>query len=203
MLAALPLPFAMLIPFWIASPHDLWLGLFGTPDKLTIMPVSFINLVVQVGRWIFSETVLRDFLNRYSNRILLVLCVGFVFVVALRKKVRLGTSEFCALVALASFFFPVLAKYTNITRYAAFASVFVVLWGSSKRPGFPYDALWFVVLQSFILDHVPAIWKNYVGLIFYAAVFAYVYYMAFGAGANTWSSLVPEELEHEHVDPRR
>lgn len=59
------------------------------------------------------------------------------------------------------------------------ASVFVVLWGASRKPGFPYDALGFVVLQSFILDHVPVIWKTHVGLLFYAVVFVYIYATTF------------------------
>jgi hypothetical protein len=181
-LTALPVPFVILIPFWIASPHDLWVGLFGTPTTVTIMKVSFINAVLQMGKWIFEEEALRHFLRLHSNLIISGSCIGFVLFIIIKKGARLGTTRFCALVALASFFFPVLAKYTNITRYAAVASIFVVLWGASRKPGFPYDALWFVVLQSFILDHVPAIWKQYVGLTFYAVVSVYVYYLTFSAG---------------------
>jgi len=178
-LAALPVPFVILIPFWLVSPHDLWVGLSGTPRAVPILEFSFMNVVLAAGKSVFEEEALRRFLMLHSNSLILALCLVFVFLVIVKKRIRLGTSQFCALVALASFFFPVLAKYTNIERYAAVASVFVVLWGTSRKPGFPYDALWFVVLQSFILDHVPAIWKNQVGLIFYAVVFAYVFSIAF------------------------
>ena len=183
-LAALPIPFVMLIPFWLASPHDLWIALFGAPAVVPILEFSFVNAVLKVGKTVFEEQPLRHFLMLYSNSIILASCVGFVLFVAVKRRVRFGTSQFCALVALASFFFPVLAKYTNIERYAAVASVFVVLWGASRRPGFPYDALWFVVLQSFILDHVPTIWKNQVGLVFYAVVFVYVCGTAFSADSE-------------------
>ena len=188
-MAALLVPFVILIPFWLASPADLWVGLFGTPTAVPILGFSFINAVLQVGKPIFGEEPLRNFLMLHSNSIILAICAGFVLFVTVRKNVRLGTTQFCALVALASFFFPVMAKYTNVERYAAVASIFVVLWGASRRPGFPYDALWFVVLQSFILDHVPAIWKNHVGLIFYAAVFVYVCSLAF----STEEELSPEQ----------
>jgi hypothetical protein len=200
-LAALPIPFLMLIPFWLASPHDLWVGLFGTPTAVPILKFSFINAVLKVGKTVFEEQALRRFLMLHSNSIILASCVGFVLFVAVKKRVRLGTSQFCALVALASFFFPVLAKYTNIDRYAAVASVFVVLWGASRRPGFPYDALWFVVLQSFILDHVPAIWKNQVGLVFYAVVFVYVCGTAFSADSEHASERDTEQIVGKPYSP--
>ena len=37
-------------------------------------------------------------------------------------------------IAMASFIFPVLAKYTSIDKHAVYGSVFVVLWGASRKP---------------------------------------------------------------------
>jgi hypothetical protein len=178
-LAGAPVSFVMLVPFWLASPHDLRVGLFDTPAKVPILRVSVINVILQAGKMVFAEDSLRRFLMLHSNTILLAACVSFVAFVVFRKDVRPGTSRFCALVAIASFFFPVLSKYPEITRYAAIASVFVVLWGASRKPGFPYDALWFVGIQSFMLDHVPVVWKQQTGLLFYALVCIYIYQAAF------------------------
>ncbi|GAB4333168.1 MAG: hypothetical protein Kow0099_05030 [Candidatus Abyssubacteria bacterium] len=177
--AGIPVSFVMLVPFWLASPPDLWVGLFNTPAKVPILQVSFVNALLQAGKLLFAEDSVRRFLMLHSNTLILAACMSFITFVVLRKNVRMGTNGFCALAAIASFFFPVLAKYPEITRYAAIASVFVVIWGASRRPGFPYDALWFVVLQSFVLNHVPVIWRQYVGLVFYSVVCIYMYVVSF------------------------
>ncbi len=173
------IPCLMLLPFVIAHPRALYDGLMVTPSLLPIMPESFINLLLQAGKHLFAEEPLRQLLKLYSNSIILALSFLFVALLVWRKDVRPGGSRFLALVALASFFLPVLAKYTYIHKYAALASIFVVLWGASHRRGFPHEAVWFVLLQSFILEHVPVIWKKYAGLIFYGIVFAYIFYRAF------------------------
>ena len=175
----LPIPLAILIPFWIRSPRDMAAAFIENQKLLPIMEVSFPNILLQAGKWIFNEEALREFLQFHSNSIILVLATVFILAVAWKKDVRLGTKEFCALVALSLFFLPTLAKYTETFRYAVPAWVFLVLWAASRRPGFPYEALYFVVLQSFIMDHVPVIWKRHIGLIFNAIGFAYIYYWAF------------------------
>ncbi|RJP19827.1 MAG: hypothetical protein C4520_12120 [Candidatus Abyssobacteria bacterium SURF_5] len=177
--AGTPIPLLILLPFLIAHPRALYEGLFVTPALLPIMDVSFVNLLVQAGAWIFDKEPLRELLKLHSSSMILAASFIFVAAVVWKKDVKPGTSRFCALIALASFFLPVLAKYTYIDKYTAVASIFVILWGASRRKGFPHEAVWFVILQSFLLDHVPVIWKRYVGLIFYAVVFAYVFYFAF------------------------
>jgi hypothetical protein len=185
-LIGLLIPSLILLPFLIKHPDALYDGLFVTPAMLPIMDVSFINLLVQAGKWLINEQVLRQTLQLYSNPVILAASLMFAGIVVWKKDIRAGTSRFLALIALVSFFLPLLAKYTYIDKYTAAASVFVVLWGASRRPGFPHEAVWFVLLQSFLLDHVPVIWKTYAGLIFYAVVCTYIFYFAF---------LAPQEEE--------
>ncbi len=179
LLAAMPLPLAILIPFLITSPRGLWNGFFVTPSMLIIMKGTFINGLLEVGKFVFEEEALREFLKVHSNSIIFASCIVLVTAVTVKKNIRSGSSQFCALIALASFFCMLLAKNAGISRHAVLPSVFVVLWGASRKPGFPYVALWFVVLQSFILDHVPVLWKQHVGLIFYACACVYMYYVTF------------------------
>ncbi|MBI4831558.1 MAG: DUF2029 domain-containing protein [Candidatus Lindowbacteria bacterium] len=184
MVAGIPVSFVMLIPFLVVSPRRMWDGLFGTLQIEPIQRPSFVYLVLQLGKTIFPEEPLRQFLTSYSNWIILIACICFVFVVAAKRNVKFGSSQFCALVAVASFSIPVLAKLPSIERYTATPSVFMLLWAASRKPGFPYDALWFIILQGFILDHVPMIWKHHVGLVFYAVVCIYVYFAAFSEAAS-------------------
>jgi hypothetical protein len=179
---ALPIPFAILLPFLLKHPYALYDGLFVTPKLLPIMDVSFVSLAAHAGKWIFEEEPLREFLKLHSNSFILAISLVFVGAVVWKKDVRPGTSSFCALIALAAFFLPILAKYTYIDKYTAVASVFVALWGATRRNGFPHEAVWFVLLQSFLLDHVPVIWKTAAGLIFYAAVWIYIFSFAFMVG---------------------
>ncbi|MBI5117958.1 hypothetical protein HZA56_15895 [Candidatus Poribacteria bacterium] len=201
LLVTIPIPFVMLVPFYIASPEGVREGMLKTPSLFPIMHVSFVNLCAQVGKLVFEERAVGEFLKLHSNSIILLLCVGYILAVVKSKRLRMDSSRFCALAGLASFLLVILTKYTYIDKYSVPASVFVILWGASRKPGFPYDALWFVVLQSFILDHVPVIWKQYVGLIFYSMVFAYVHYMAFTGSDNKLTIADSREPPPEVVGP--
>jgi len=183
-LAMFPLPFAMLIPFWLRSPHDLYAAFIENQALLPILDVTFIDMIARIGSWVFPQETLREFLRLHSNSILLLLCAAFILMVAWKKKVNLGTNQFCALMALALLFIPTLAKYGGVFRYAIPASIFIALWGASRRSGFPYEALYYIVVQSFIMDHVPVIWKKHIEILFNIIVFISVYYMAFVADAK-------------------
>jgi len=178
-LIGLSIPLLILLPFLVKHPYALYDGLFVTPALLPVMDVSFVNLLIQAGKWLIDEQVLRHFLQLYSNPVILIASLAFAGIIVWKKDVRAGTSRFLALIALVSFFLPLLAKYTYIDKYTAIGSAFVVLWGASRRPGFPHEAVWFVLLQSFLLDHVPVVWKTYCGLIFYGLVCIYIFYFAF------------------------